>query len=406
MKGLGIGVLVGVITLIGSASGFAQTTPTADAPANPGLRVGPLALSPIVRLTELGYDSNVYNLSEDLRPVGDFVSTVSPALQAWFRFGRVRATGHSQLDMYYYRTLPSLRSVDTDNGAQVDLVLNRVRLFVGGSRLDTQRRQNFEIDAIAERVTDEATVGAEVHVTGKTSFTVSTHRTHLAYAPNSLYLGTDLGQALNHTAVGETVGLRYAITPLTLFGVEVVQDRARFESQFDRNSTELRITPSVEFSPFALVSGRASVGFYRRTFSALAPQTGTSALVDLNYTLLGRTRFGISVNRKLEYSYLTVLYDYIEAGVTGSVTQRLGDSWELSGRLGRARLSYQSAATNVTAAQVPGETVVTSGVDVGYNLRHTRIGLYVEHNQRDTDQSAPNRGYQRFRIGSSATYAF
>ena len=116
----------------------------------------------------------------------------------------------------------------------------------------------------------------------------------------------------------------------------------------------------------------------------------------------------VAVRRQLEYSYLVGLHDYVLAGGTGTVTQRLGDSWDVGGTFGRSRLSYrqQNVIGPQSAVQPPDETVLTTEVDVGYNIRHTRLGVYAEHTQRDTDLPAQFRGYQRYRIGSTVTYAF
>jgi hypothetical protein len=376
--------------------------------SSPGFQIGPVGVAPVFRLSEVGFDSNVYNRSDGNGPVGDFVTRMSPAVDASLRSTHLRASGHTRFDAYYFKKLPDLRAVDSDHSAQVDLVLNRVTLFVSGKRETTRHRRNLEIDAIARRRTNEVTAGVGVRLTGKTSFDVSVNRAVLKYDANSLFLDTDLSRVLNHKSLGETIAFRYAATQLTKFAVEVSRSRARFVSAVDRDSEEWRITPVVEFSPFALVSGRAAVGFYRRDFANVASQsTGPSALIDLSYTLLGRARFTVSANRVLQYSYLPGVADYVEAGVTGSVTQRLGESWDVGGRFGRSRLSYnQQAVPGVVTTVFPNETVLRSGVDVGYNLRRTRIGLYVEHDQRGTDQPALFRGYQRLRIGSSATYVF
>jgi hypothetical protein len=373
-----------------------------------GFQIGPVALAPVFRLSEFGFDSNVYNRSDGSGPVGDFVSRMSPGADASLRSTHLRVSGRTRFDVYYFKKLTELRAVDNDNSAQVELILNRVTLLVSGKRETTRHRRNLEIDAIARRRSNEVSAGVGVRLTGKTSFDVSVTRSTLKYDANSLFRDTDLSRVLNHKALGETIAFRYAATALTKFSVEASRTRARFDSVSDRDSDEWRITPVVEFSPFALVSGRAAVGFYRRNFANVGSQsTGPSALIDLSYTLLGRARFTVSANRVPQYSYLSGVADYVEAGVTGSVSQRLGESWDVGGRFGRVRLSYhQNPVPGVVTTPIPNETVLRSGVDLGYNLRRTRIGLYVENDQRSTDQPALFRGYQRFRIGSTATYVF
>jgi len=401
---------LGMIALAGAANSLqAQTVPNAERPVNPGMQVGPVAFTPAVRLSEFGHDSNVYNRDDDHNPVGDFISTLSPSVDAWFRFGRLRASGHSQADLYYYRSLPELRAADTDNVAEVDLVVNRVRLFVVGSHENTQRRQNLEVDAIARRKTNEASLGAEVRLSGKTSLVGSVQHASLEYAQNSFYLGTDLAAAFNYTTTGERIGVRYAATRLTTLVVDVTRDRAKFDTSTIRNSDEVRIVPAVEFSPFALVTGHAAIAIFKRSFTnGTEPAVGTAALVDLSYVLLGRTRFNFGVNRRLEYSYLPGMQDYILEGETLSVTQRLGESWDVGGVLGTSRISYRelTLANGALSPPIPDETVLSYEIDLGYKVGRARVGFYFEHRQRTSDLAAPNRGYERVRTGSTVTYAF
>jgi hypothetical protein len=400
-----------VVALIG-ATDPVHAQNAYDSPTNSGIRLGPVALSPVFKFTEFGLDSNPYNRTNDGNPVGDFTSRMTPAVDASLRSPHLRASGRSQFDFYQYKTLSDLNSVDSDNAGNVDFLINRLMLNFGGGYISTRHRQDLEIDAIAQRQIGTVTLGAVLRMTGKTSVTGSVQRSRLQYEPNSIYLNTDLAAVLNHNSSSESVGIRYAMTNLTTLSVEASQERARFDTAVDRNSEEFRITPIAEFSPFALVSGRAAIGYYKRTFHAVGLQpgsetSGTNVSLDLTYTLLGRTRFTVAASRRQEFSYLATLYNYGEVGINGSVTQRLGESWDVIGSLGRARLIYgQSAPAGVVATRTPDETVLTYAVNLGYNVGRIRIGGYVDHNQRDEDEPTRLRGYRRLRVGSSATYVF
>ena len=90
---------------------------------------------------------------------------------------------------------------------------------------------------------------------------------------------------------------------------------------------------------------------------------------------------------------------------TVSVTQRLGDSWDVGGSFGPSHLSYRQAllTTGQQPRQIPDETVAATGIDIGYNIKHTRLGVYAEHIERDSEVA---RGYQRYRFGSTVKYEF
>jgi hypothetical protein len=401
--------LTAAVTFIGVA-GPARAQQSAEAPSNVPVQVGPLALAPVMRLTDIGYDNNVYNRESNNDPKGDFTTTLSPSVEAWLRLPHARLNGRSEFDFYYFKELTDLRGLDTDTSARLDLPLNRFTPFFAGTLTDTRHRQNLEIDAITRRRNEGLTAGANLRMTAKVSFDVYVLRSKVAYQLNSLYLATDLARELNYTSAGEGLALRYVVTPFTTVAVAVERQRDRFEFAADRAANSLRVTPTIEFNPLALVSGSASVGFRRRTFlSGQVPEfNGTTAFADLHYTLLGRTRFGVAARRDLEYSYLVGNPDYILSDVTASVTQRLGESWDVGGTVGRAFLTYSRGTipTNSVLAAAPNESYLLFGMDAGYRLGRTRVGFHLQHSARQSDVPVPFRGYQRLRVGSTVTYVF
>jgi hypothetical protein len=379
---------------------------TSEPPTDVPVQVGPLGLAPVVRLTNAGHDSNVFNKSVDDNPQGDYTATLSPSVQLWLRLAHLRLNGRGQADFYYFKELTALRAIDTDSAARVDFPLNRLTPFLEGNITNTRHRQNLEIDAIARRRTDGAKAGAELRLTEKISVGAYALRSLVEYEPNALYLGTDLGRELNHRSAGEGGVLSWALTPFTTVAIETERQRDRFVSTGDRDSDIVRVAPSIEFKPLALVSGRATIGLQRRKF--LTPGqpdfNGTFAFADLGYTLLGRTRFSVAAHRNLEYSYLVGQRDYVVAEITASVTHRLGESWDLGGSIGRGHLTYPAPTANPPVSAIPDETIPTYGADVGYNVGRARVGFHFEHRSREA--SRLDRGYERLRIGSTLTYAF
>jgi hypothetical protein len=202
------------------------------------------------------------------------------------------------------------------------------------------------------------------------------------------------------------VRFRYALTPLTTVGLDVEQDRNTFAGAAERDSDGSRVMSVFEFQPFALVSGRAQVGIRRRTFvDGSAPQfQGTVARVDLAYTLLGRTRFAVAGQRDLSYSYRADQRDYQQTGIQVSVTQRLGNAWEVVGTSGWFRLVYGLGGAG-RPLESRKEDVVTYGIDLGYHLDRTRVGLQAARETRTSGFSV-DRDYARTRIASSVSYRF
>jgi Putative beta-barrel porin 2 len=381
-----------------------------DPPSNAPFQAGPLVLAPRVRLTNVGHDSNVFNAADN--PKSDLTATFSPSMEGWFRMAHGRASGRSQLDVYYFKNLTNLRAVDSENSGHIEIPINRLRPYATGSFVSTRHRQNLEIDALARRRTDTFMVGVDVKLTAKLTAGLSGTRSNLSYDANSLYLGSDLSKLLNHKTTGEGANISYAVTPYTAVNVEALQSHDNFAFTSTRNSDNLRVATGVSFSPRALINGSASVGIQKRKFlngSTSAAATGTFVATNLTYALRGRTLFTVTARRELEYSYLFAQPDYLSSGLTLFVTQRIGDSWEVGGSVGRYRLLYANDPLSSNAQAFFGsadETVLTSGGNVGYNLGHSKVGVDVQYSERLTDNRALFRGYQRLRISSNFTYAF
>jgi hypothetical protein len=401
--------LTTVLTIACIAAGTSAWAQNMEPPSNPPLQAGPFVLAPVVRLTNVGYDSNVFNRDEESSPQGDVMATFSPSVEGWLRLAHGRASGRSQFDIYYFKQLTDLRAIDSDTAGRLEIPLNRFRPFVAGTYLNTRHRQNLELDAIARRQISTATVGTDVRLTAKLTATVFGSRSRLNYDTNTIFQDTDLSRVLNYTGGGVGGSLRYVLTPLTTIGVTVDRQHDRFDSASDRNSVNFNVTPMVEFNPRALISGSASFGFrHRKSLAGTAPDyNGTVAFADLTYTLLGRTRFTVTGRRQLEYSYVVGRVDYVDASLTLGVSQRFADSWDVGGSITRSRLSYGNVSSPVDSAVTigfPDETVIGWMTETGYTFSRTRVGVRVERFERQA--TAQLRAYQRFRIGSTLTYEF
>jgi putative beta-barrel porin BBP2 len=393
-----IGLLAGVVAPL-----YAQDE--ADAAR---FRLGAVSLSPTIRITNVGHDSNVLNVAKDDHPTSDMTATASPSVEGWLRTPRLRANGRSRLDMYYFRDLPSYRAVDNEQVGRLEMYLNRVMPWVSGTFAKTRHRQNLEIDAIAERRDDMLEGGTLVRLTKKTSAGAYVARSHVEYEPQSLFRGTDLARSLNHTGSLEAVAVRYAATPLTTFALSVEQRHDRFAFSSGRDSDSVRVYPAVEFKPLALISGRAAIGFRKVRFrGGNHPDfNGTVASVDLHYTWRSRTQIEFTAQRDLEYSYADEQIDYLLTGFATSLTQRFFDRWDAVGSVGRYQLAYRSrGALDVLDPGLPQENVIRTGLSLGYNVGRTRVGFDVDHQNRTSDV-ALGREYDRLRIGTSVSYVF
>ena len=404
--------IVVVVSIVMSAAPRAQETVT-NPPADAPFLLGPLTLAPVID-TYIGHDNNLFNQTSSENPQGDITGTFSPIVNAWLTMPRARAKVSARSDLYYYGEFSDLRALDWNVDARIELPLNRLDPFVSAGLVSTNNSQNLEVDAYAGLMSTRYGAGTSIRLTSRISTEISVRRSQQNYDEQALYEeDVNLSETLDYASTGVTLALRYRVTALTTVGVEAARSQDRFESSTERDSNNRTITPFIELRPFALISGRASVGVQSRdTLSGDSEDfTGTVVNTSLAYTLLSRTRLSLSLNRALQYSYLEGRTDYVDGRITVGVAHQLTDSWDLTGSFGRARLTYRvtipagGSETSVTPVQYPDETQLLAGAGVGYSRRRTRVGFRVDYSRRDPESSTLG-GYTRTRAFSTVTYTF
>jgi hypothetical protein len=365
-----------------------------------------MTLRPFLNISNAGYDSNVFsrNLQEQS---SDVTTMITPAINGWLRSAHAKITGSSGLRFNYYQKYADLRSIDSVNSVQVRLPLHRIVPYVLGSFTNSLQSTDVEIDAPVRSHEANLNAGLDVNITERLIAGAYGTRSSLHFdVDKSLYFGVNLGQSLNRNSLGGGVRVQYALTPFTTFGFQAEQQTDRFEFLTSNDSKNLTLTPFVEFSPSAVVSGRASVGFQRRQFSlgTQPPLNGSIAAINLKYVMLGQTEFSVDVEHSLEYSYLSLARGFVDTQGILTVTERFGETWDLSGGFGRARVGYQRLADFPSSNSDENLNIADAGV--GYRIGKTRTGMQVEYRARTTDGPDRLRTYQRFRIGVNLTYVF
>jgi len=119
--------LIGRVVLASLMGVLAATPVLAQAdPEHPRFRVGSLGITPVIQITDVGRDSNVFDLAENNQPISDVTATFSPTAEGWWRTPRIQMTAHGRVDYFYFRELTNLRSLDTESGGRLEVRVNRV----------------------------------------------------------------------------------------------------------------------------------------------------------------------------------------------------------------------------------------------------------------------------------------
>lgn len=392
-------------------SGFAQAP---DPFASAKVHIGPFAVTPSIAVTSVGVDTNVFNDWEN--PKSDFTATLTPAADVWLRLGPARLNLKAAGSYLYFAQYSDQRGFGTTDSARLELPLLHLRPWVGGSFMTVRDRPGYEIDLRLRRTETSVSGGVDLPLSRRTTIGASLTRTRVNYDSGETFLGVSVRQELNRTTTVGTASFRYALTPLTtvVMAADVVQER--FDFSPIRDSDGFRIVPGVEFAASALINGSAHVGFRRLSMktAGMPDYTGPVASVDLGYTLMGVTRFGVKVSRDVEYSFDPNQPYYLLTGVTATVTQAVRGPWSVNARASVQRLAYQtvvqsglsgsgSSAPEGLAGRV--DVVRAYGGGIGYKLGpSTFFSVNVEYVTRNS--AVDLRQYRGLRIGSSVTYGF
>ncbi|MCJ7644485.1 MAG: hypothetical protein MUP28_08420, partial [Candidatus Aminicenantes bacterium] len=66
------------------------------------LKFGPFRVLPVLRLSNLGFDNNVYYRTAEKKPVGDYTGTISPEIKAYLLVGRSLILSFADNPEYLY----------------------------------------------------------------------------------------------------------------------------------------------------------------------------------------------------------------------------------------------------------------------------------------------------------------
>jgi hypothetical protein len=393
-----------VLLIAPSIAGAQSTAPATDGWDAARWRFGPLAVTPRVELKNLGWDSNVFNETED--PKSDFTTTVSAPIDWWLRMGRARFHGIDTFDGVYFAEYTNQGGFNQKHELTFLLPLNRVRPYIGGSYLNTNDRPGYEINERVRHTEAGGKVGAVVRLTGKLDLDINGLQTTYRYQEEedaSIYYSETLDRRVENYG-GK---FRYRLSSLTTLTLLADGVRERYTQAADRNNDGYRILPGVEFDPFALIKGKAEVG-YRMLDTATTGMPDFSGLVanaELSYVLLGRTRFTVGASRDIHFSYEVTEPFYVQPGFTLSVTQQVGGPWDVQARGSWYRLDYQRAETGDLDIAAPEriDRYQTYGGGVGYRVgRDIRVGINVDYARRES--IVPGQKYDGLRGGLAATY--
>ena len=187
--------------------------------------------------------------------------------------------------------------------------------------------------------------------------------------------------------------------------VSRTQDRFEFSALRDSNSTAT--SALIQFDPFGVLSGSASIGYtsFEPVLPGVPNYKGPTAAVNVAYRLLGTTRISFGAVRDVAYSYDVNQPYYVENGVNGSVSRAVRGPFDVIVRAGVQALAYRDRAGAVLQVLNLVDHVYSYGAGVGYRLgKGSRLGINLDEVRRTSE--VPFRQFDDLRFGTSLTYGF
>ena len=251
-------VLAFVAILFAAPAAAGPQAPPVDQWSAAKWRFGPLAVTPTLQLKNLGWDSNVFNETEN--PKSDFTTTADAIVDWWLRLGRGRLHGVDVFEGVYFATYSSQSGFNQRHDLTFLLPLNRLEPYVGGYYLSTNDRPGYEINARVRHTETSVNGGAIVRMTSRINVDFSARQTKYKYQDAPGYEETDFAKTLDRTTENYGAQFRYRITPLTTLTLLADSVQERFTESPGRDNDGFRILPGVEFDPHALIQGKARLG--------------------------------------------------------------------------------------------------------------------------------------------------
>lgn len=371
------------------------------------LRLGPLGVTPSLSLTNIGWDTNVFNQADVDHPASDFTITLTPQIDSMLRIGRAKLTGSLREDLVYYQRYGSERSANMGLRGAVTVPFNRLTVMGGTIYVDARDRPGFEID-VRSRHSEVGFHGSvEARAGAKTFVGFTARRSTVDFERGAAFLGQSLRLELNRTIVAGAFTARHQVTPLTSLTFSVERESDRFTFSPLRDSNSLAVAAGVKFEPTAFIKGSATVGY--RAFEPLASDVpaynGATASVDLSSVPHAGTKLGLQLARDVQYSYAIDQPYYVGTGIIVSVMQEVYGPIGVGARAGRQQLAYRGLVHVHAAAAERTDAVRLFGGSVTYRLgRNTRVAINVDKQQRVSD--VEGRRYDGLRFGTSVVYGF
>ena len=372
-----------------------------DNSAASALVTGPLEWNPSVQLKDFGYDSNILNAP--VNPLWDLSGTLSPSTDAAVNLPRIKASGVGLLNFDYYERYSEQRSIGGKVTGRSEFPIRWLVPSLSGSYESLREREAFEIDSRVRHRSASGSVGIGVYLGTQALVNAAFRQETYTYAPGTLVRGVDVSTQLNRRQQGETLTVRYNVTPFTSVVADGEMTRDRYLLEPVKDQQTRRADVGVEFSPDAVIRGRMVVGWHdlRPNDPLVVPYKGYTANVELSYLFLGVTRVGgrylHDTSTSIEAPY------YVQTAYGGDIEQAFFGPVDLVARINRQLADYNAIPERKVLARQDRIDTYAAGVSIRLS-NATRMTINYELTRRTS--VIESISYDRARLNTSVTMGF
>ncbi len=380
------------------------------------LRVGPLRLVPIFRLSDVGYDSNVYFREDGAGVVHDATATLSPELRGYWLAGRsIILSVTENPEVLAFAREKALRAFSNSLSAGLRwLVLRSFSLSAEYHSLSHVRRALSDLD---HRIRDTSTGGTAAvffETARGTAFGVTGAVDDFRYkdiasgAPDDIY-----GRALDRRETSAAVEIDYRVFSRSYFFSTVGWTRYDFlhpESTW-RDASSVEAAAGFRFPLVGRARGKVVIGWKsfrpdsaeRRAFSGLVTQTEVTLRA-------GRLGLTLGFDRDNAFSYIETAYYYVDARARAGLSLYLSRGLRIDGGIQYGTMAFpepQEIWVDGAIVVIDGRRDVQRNFSVGPVARISgTVGLGLTYNFYRRTSNAPGFDVRRNFVGAFITYEF
>lgn len=380
------------------------------------LRLGPLRIIPEFRLSEIGYDSNVYFREEGGEVVPDFTATFSPeARGTWLVGSSIILSVTENPEYLFYAKEEGLRAFTNSFASSLRLlVLRSFSLSADYHVLSHVRRATSELDRRIQDTVKGGTAGFFFETPRGTAAGLTGSMEDFRYkdvasdAPDDIY-----ARALDRRETAAAVELYYRVFSRSFFFTTAGWTRYEFvfpESVW-RDASSFEVSGGIRFPLLGRARGTLSLGWksFRPESPERKPFSGLVAATDVAFRL-GRLGINLGYVRDNAFSYNESAYYYIDGRARAGLSFYIAPLLRIDGTVQLGTMDYpepQEVWHGGEVFLIDRREDVHRTFSVGPVVRVAgAAGLGLTYNFYRRTSNAPGFNIRRNFVGAFLTYEF